>query len=228
MEWGYKRELIEGRNPVSQMERVRPNGARERFFTPQELHKLLDWLQNEDLPTYHLTLCAAHTGARLGELAQLTWDRVNIDLEQIDFIHTKTNRPRSVPMTAELRRMFEAMGQGEAGSLVFLKKNKSPWFTYKDGRMRTDTPPVFRRALAALQLNVGHKANRTKLTFHCLRHTAATMLLANGVDPVTVQSILGWSTLRMLERYAHAIPATKRQAISQLERSLSGQQAQTI
>ena len=33
----------------------------------------------------------------------------------------------------------------------------------------------------------------------CAAHTGASMLLSNGFDPVTVQSIMGWSTLKMLE-----------------------------
>jgi integrase len=247
--WAYKRELIEGRNPVTQMERIRPDGSRERFFSAAELQSLLEWLHRKDIHTYRITLCAAHTGARLGELARLTWDRVNLPDRQINFIHTKAGVPRSVPMTPELHDMFcgmlDVMSAGKssgnpsdkhsdmpfstnttppelAGKTVFLTKGQKPFFKEIDGRLRTDTPTAFRSALSALKLNEGHATAKTKLTFHCLRHTAATLLLSNGVDPVTVQSIMGWSTLKMLERYSHAIPATKRKAMEALAVALAG------
>ncbi|ABB39660.1 integrase family protein [Oleidesulfovibrio alaskensis G20] len=240
--WAYKRELIEGRNPVTQMERIRPDGSRERFFSAAELQSLLGWLHRKDIHTYRITLCAAHTGARLGELAHLTWDRVNLPDRQINFIHTKSGVPRSVPMTPELHDMFSDLlmtmssaktsgiplgtnytPAGLAGKIVFLTKARKPFFKEIEGRLRTDTPTAFRSALSALKLNEGHATAKTKLTFHCLRHTAATLLLSNGVDPVTVQNIMGWSTLKMLERYSHAIPATKRKAMEALSAALSGE-----
>ncbi len=55
------------------MERIRPDGAYERFLTLKELQELLKRLK-EDINTCHLTLCAAHTDARLGEVTRLTRD----------------------------------------------------------------------------------------------------------------------------------------------------------
>lgn len=41
------------------------------------------------------------------------------------------------------------------------------------------------------------------VTFHCLRHTGATRMLAAGVDVKTVMRLGGWRSLRVLERYLH-------------------------
>ena len=48
-----------------------------------------------------------------------------------------------------------------------------------------------------------------------LRHTAATLLLGNGVDVKTVQHRLGHASSSLtLDQYAHAIPANDRDAAS--------------
>ena len=43
---------------------------------------------------------------------------------------------------------------------------------------------------------------------HECRHTAATLLLAAGVDPEVVRSIMGWSSVAMRRTYSHAPRAT--------------------
>ena len=44
-------------------------------------------------------------------------------------------------------------------------------------------------------------------------HAGATMMLASGASLTAVQEIGGWTTLRMLERYAHPSDAEKRRAV---------------
>ena len=41
------------------------------------------------------------------------------------------------------------------------------------------------------------------VTVHTLRHTALSRMIAHGLDDLTVMSISGHSTTRMLERYTH-------------------------
>ena len=44
------------------------------------------------------------------------------------------------------------------------------------------------------------------VTWHALRHTFASRLVAAGVDLRTVQELGGWKTLSMVQRYAHLSP----------------------
>ena len=48
---------------------------------------------------------------------------------------------------------------------------------------------------------------------HTLRHTGATVMLAKGVSLRAVQTSGGWSSLRMVERYAHVDDAELARAV---------------
>ena len=52
-----------------------------------------------------------------------------------------------------------------------------------------------------------------KVTFHCFRHTFATLSLALGIDLYTVCKLLGHKNIISTQVYAKIIDASKRQAI---------------
>jgi integrase len=57
-----------------------------------------------------------------------------------------------------------------------------------------------------------------RLRFHDLRHSAATLLLVQGVHPRVVQEIGGWSDIRtVLNTYSHVIPAMKNEAAAKMD-----------
>jgi integrase len=55
---------------------------------------------------------------------------------------------------------------------------------------------------------------------HDARHSAATYLLVQGVDPRTVMGILGWSQLSLTARYQHVVPELKQEAAERMDRLL--------
>ena len=74
-------------------------------------------------------------------------------------------------------------------------------------------PDHFRQALA--------KAELPAVRFHNLRHTAATLMLAEGVPLVTVSKVLGHSTPAITAAiYAHALDEQKSSAIAGLSQLL--------
>ena len=57
---------------------------------------------------------------------------------------------------------------------------------------------------------------KKKITFHCARHTFATMCLTYDVDIYTVSKLLGHRDLKTTEIYAKLIDKKKDEAIDRL------------
>ncbi|MGI8673383.1 MAG: tyrosine-type recombinase/integrase, partial [Luteitalea sp.] len=88
-------------------------------------------------------------------------------------------------------------------------------FTSADGH--PIDPSNLRRAFRALLRRAGLPAIR----FHDLRHSAASLLIAQGVDVRTVQDILGHSDVRVtLNTYGHVLAATRTDAAQRMDRLL--------
>jgi integrase len=57
--------------------------------------------------------------------------------------------------------------------------------------------------------------------FHDLRHTAATLLLAQGVDPRTIMETLGHSQISLtMNTYSHVVPALQKDAALKMDEIL--------
>ena len=67
-------------------------------------------------------------------------------------------------------------------------------------------------------------AKRAKISgasFHPLRHTCASMLLARGVHPKVVQEMLGHSTIAItMDLYSHVYPSLQAEAATKLDAAL--------
>jgi integrase len=65
------------------------------------------------------------------------------------------------------------------------------------------------------------EADLPDIRYHDLRHTAATLLLAQGVDPRTIMETLGHSQISLtLNTYTHVVPALQRQAAAKMDEIL--------
>lgn len=125
------------------------------------------------------------TGCRRGEILAIERADIGEDSITIRAGNTKTLRTRIVPIIPALRPWLAALPLG----LNF------------EG-LKTG----FRRAREA--------AGMPEVHFHDLRHSCATILLASGADLYTVAKVLGHSTIKMTERYAHHQVSAQRAALN--------------
>lgn len=67
------------------------------------------------------------------------------------------------------------------------------------------------------------KSGVRRIRFHDLRHTCASLLLAQGVSPRVVMDVLGHSQLSItMDLYSHVMPSALRDAASAMDRALGG------
>jgi integrase len=61
-----------------------------------------------------------------------------------------------------------------------------------------------------------------RIRFHDLRHSAATLLLAQGVSPKYIGDLLGHSQVSFtMQTYAHVLPHVQREAASKMDKILN-------
>jgi integrase len=75
-----------------------------------------------------------------------------------------------------------------------------------------------KRSLAPLL----ERAGLPPMTFHQLRHTAATILLLKNVNPKVVSEVLGHATIAItLDTYSHVLPTMQYSAVAAMEEAFS-------
>lgn len=207
--------------PANVAERVKPPKAEATeavYLDDKQAIHLLELL--EDQPIYYRTAVTVllFTGMRRGELMGLVWSDIDFDHNTITIQRATQYLPDMGVFTAETktksshrvikapataihalkqyrtwqRITFLQMGQPwEEGQRVFVTQNGTPmhpdtltsWFG--SFIKTTDLPPIH---------------------IHSLRHTNATLQIANGVAVTTVAGTLGHSTANTTTKvYAHAI-----------------------
>jgi integrase len=209
---GYCKE-----NPVRSVRRYSEKGREsETYLTAEQARALVETASADFRP---LVVCALSTGIRRGELLALTWDAVDFREGSVSVRpeHEKSGRGRVVPMTADLWRTLKGLRKQRK---VFSMDGRDPVFVRSNGRPWT--PRMVSRALprtveACEQIS---EAMKPKVTFHTLRHTAASLMAQSGVPMFDVGNILGHRDLRMTARYSHFAPKAGRAAVGKLGTAL--------
>lgn len=178
--------------------------AWERGFTPENYSAQVKRLPENNQREIHLSieqvkkiadLCSEQaraavwvsllTGCRRGEVLKITAADIGEETILIRSGNTKTLRTRVVPIIPALR----------------------PWLAFMPLQIGYEgVKSSFQRARI--------KAEMPEVNFHDLRHSCATILLASGADLYTVAKILGHTTVKTTERYAHHQVSAQRSALA--------------
>jgi len=184
------------------------DNRRMRFLTHDECESLIVKLREVSPQVANIALLSLDTGMRAGEIFSLIWENVNMDAGQIRVMDTKSGKNRTAYMTDRVNDMFQALEDDQG--LVFPSNTGA--------RIGQISATVI-RAIKALGLNDGITDSRNKATFHSLRHTFASRLVANGTDLYTVKELMGHSTLAMTERYSHVSNESLELAVKRMEQA---------
>lgn len=132
----------------------------------------------------------------------------------------KNNRSRTIPLPpglASLLRGHKAAQAAERLQAGFLWSDEDWIFATEFGA------PIDPRRDWAEWKEVLRLAGVRDARVHDARHTAATLLLANGVDTRTLMDLMGWTEHRTAQRYAHVIDPMRREAMARMGGVLFGQ-----
>ena len=213
------------------------NGEQEekRVLTEDEIRLLLD--VSKDGQLYPLFVVALHTGMRIGEITGLTWDCVDFRNGMIyvtkilcylpnkgdaiyEFHPPKTKAgKRNIPMSKLVKEtlLVQKKWHDKVSSrfaprqglenLVFTSKTNNP---LHNTNIRESIDYLVDK-INRQYPDVGFK----RFTPHCLRHTFATNCIAKGMNPKTLQKLLGHNSLQMtMDLYCHVLDETLKEEMS--------------
>ncbi len=174
-------------------------GERVAMLAPGERRRLLAaYSPHAACPA----LLLAHQGMRTQEVLRLDWRDVDFATRTIragvraGAHRTKARRGRAVPMHPHVEMllwgMWHAAGRPEAG----------PVFVSSRGAAYADTTDKGGNPLRKAHDTACRKAGVRGFRVHDWRHDWAARMVMGGVDLYTLMRIGGWSSLKMVERYA--------------------------
>jgi len=193
VEWG---DLEKGQVPKIKL--FREDNLMERILSPEEEARLL---RCSSTHLRSILITALNSGMRLGEILNLTWDRVDIAIGTVTVTKTKSGKDRVLPVNVVLRSEIERLhAENGLSPFVFVNpRTKKPL-----GSVKTAFKAACRRA------------GITGFRFHDARHTFASRLVAKGADIITIKALLGHSSVRITERYTHSGRDQKQKAVDLL------------
>ncbi len=226
LRWG-----IIARNPVDGVNRPKVRRKEMQTLTDTQVRSLLLAAKGTRYEAFFWM--AVSTGLRQGELLGLKWsdlDWVNRRLhvqrqlqwadKQFVFTEPKSAAGRRVVvlgqalieklcthMSIQDEERREAADRWQENNLIFPSSIGTPW-------EKRNVYKYYQRFL--------EQAGLPKLRFHDLRHTAATLMLQQGVNPKVVQERLGHADITLtLNTYSHVLPAMQEEAASKLDELLT-------
>jgi integrase len=224
LSWGTRVQLV-ARNVCELVSApsVRPSEA--KALSSDEITRLL-FVSRRSRWGGFVTL-ALTLGARRGELCGLNWEHVDLEVGRLTIRQsicqikgsvtvkgTKSGRSRVLPlsrMAIEALNAQKALQAEDRMRVGGLYRDEGALFTDELGHRLT--PRAATNAFARLAVKAGISTTR----LHDTRHTAATAMLSNGVDPTTAAAILGHSSPTVtLQIYSHLVPGAQRGALDRL------------
>ncbi len=186
-----------------------------KIISKNSIPIFLSKLKENNQNFYIMSAIAVYTGLRLGEVLGLTWDDVDMENNKVivnkqwnlknnntyGFKKTKTtnsNRTLHFPNTLK----------------IILKKYKNNNPTHFTKRV---IYKINHTSSVTSKLSKTYKKIGYDITFHDLRHTYATIMLAEGTDIKTVASLLGDSVEMVIKTYIHYSDDMREKAKEQIE-----------
>jgi len=190
-----------------QLERIKDGDTQRNFLNIEEVNALIK--TECGIPILKkAAIFSVMTGMRFSDIKKLVWgeiqkgeDEEGNDVYSIHFTQKKTKGSQVLPLS---QQAYEWIGKrGEDNDKIFDGLYYSAFINFHLKRWILD---------AGITKNI---------TFHCCRHSAATLLLTNGVDIFTISKILGHRDIKTTMIYVKSLDADKRKAVNKIKLNFS-------
>lgn len=178
---------------------IKATETRREYLTIEELNKLVKTPCNNDL-LKRAALFSALTGLRFSDIQKMVWGELEYIEGQgyfLNFSQKKTNGIEYYPISEQAVSLLNE--KGEPTAKVFEGLEYSAYHNKH------------------LFQWIGAAGITKDITFHCFRHTFATLQLFNGTDIYTVSKMLGHKDLKTTQIYAKIVDDTKRKAADKIK-----------
>ncbi|WP_461614329.1 tyrosine-type recombinase/integrase [Clostridium sp. Marseille-QA1073] len=179
----------------------------KRALTRQELNMILNYFSNRNRKRkydyYLIVLLASHCGLRLGEIAGLTWDEIDLNNRLINV----TKQWKKI----ETEDGKYSYGFGSLKSRHSYRTVPIPTILCEYLKQLKDSKKIINmdnrlfdlKNLSSCSDTLNEMLKKFNITIHELRHTYATMLISSGVDFKTAAKLLGHDVKETMKTYSH-------------------------
>jgi integrase len=225
MRWG-----LLPRNIATLVDPPRQNHPTMRPFDPADAKRFLLSIREHRFRALFVVSLAL--GLRQGEVLGLQWQDIDFEHHTLTVRHQQQRFEGKLqlvePKTASSRRtlvmpplVVDALREHGSRQLTERTTAAATWtdcgrvFAGKTGA------PLERTTVISAFHSVLAKAGLSRMRFHDLRHSCATLLMVQGVSPRVVMDVLGHTEMRLtMDLYSHVVPALQRDAADRMEQLL--------
>ena len=233
LESARKAKIID-ENPCQEVKAPKKDTKERQPLPLSEARRLTGLLMEGDpLPKTIGFLLALTCGLRREEICGLCWRDFDPTARCIRVLHAFPEDERKIvePKTKSSKRIIPLAD--DLLSRLLTWKERQRYELDEAGIMQTADTPVVNTStgghmhpqnLARAWLRYRRRHGFEGFTLHQLRHTFATRLVAQGVDMKTASTLMGHSSVAMIEQvYAHFVPENAQRAIEVLGNDLFGE-----
>jgi len=194
-----------------------------RPFTIEEIRKVLDHCDDE---WRSMVVCALYTGQRLGDIARLRWNQVDLKREAISITTSKTGKTINLPLHPSLLEHLRSLPSPLSDDLplhpraseVVEAQGRVGSLSREFGEILAKAKLRDKKSHKATEDGKGRAAKRSlsPLTFHSLRRTAATMLHEAGVSQAVAMALIGHDSEDIHSIYVNVGETAMRDAAKKL------------
>ncbi len=203
-------------NPFARIKALKTEKGKRRVFTLPELKRLLavcddDWRG--------LVLAGLYTGQRISDISTLAWSQIDLEQNELQFCTRKTGRDVHIPIAAPLRAyLMTRAGRDDPAAPVFPSAvgEGSNTLARRFGDIMAAAGLVPKRTHQAMKNGRSARRETDVLSFHCLRHTATSLLKNSGVSAVVAREVIGHDSEAVSRQYTHIDTSTLRTAVDKM------------